>query len=80
MDNESKDDFIYAVTIEYEGQEENILGKFKYDANAFLVARYVMNSLQKTPILRVLNMETKEVLGSYRREIVELEKTTSVFL
>jgi len=72
------DGFIYLVTVEYDSQSENTLGKFKFVQNAFLVAKLIMNYLQQTPIVRIINLETKECIGSFQKEIKNLEKKTTV--
>jgi hypothetical protein len=44
-----------------------------------MIAKYIMDSLQKNPIVRVINLESKECLGAYQKEMKELEKKTSAF-
>ena len=73
------DGFDIALTVEYEGQAENVIAKFKMEHNAFMLGQYIVASVQKNPIIRIVNLETHEVLGAFQRELKELEKTTSVF-
>lgn len=75
----SEDGYIYGVTIEFENQAENMISKCKLEHNAFLIAKYIIDCTKANPILRIVNLETKECLGSYQREVKELEKTSALF-
>ena len=73
------DSFNFGLTVEFEGQQENVIAKFELLQNAITLANYAMNNMARNPIVRVVDFDAKECLHSWQREFKELDKETSVF-
>ena len=73
-----EDGYIYGITIEYGGQQENLIGKCQFEHNARMIASYIIESLNATPIVRVVDLEKKKTIGAFQKEIKQLE-SESVF-
>ena len=76
----NEDGYIYGVTVEFEGQAENLITKCKLEHNAFMIARYIMDGSQCKckPIVRIVDLEKKECLGAYQKDTKELDKESSL--
>ncbi|MFA7219329.1 MAG: hypothetical protein WC119_02360 [Synergistaceae bacterium] len=72
-------EYKYMITVQYKGQSENEVALLKNMQNAFLVSRSILNELHKTPIIRILDIDKKECIGAFQKEIKELEKKTEAF-
>jgi hypothetical protein len=84
MSEESKtadisSEYIFGITIEYDGQAENMIAKCNQEPNAFMIASYIMNATKQNPIVRIINLKTEECIGAYQREVKELEKKSAAF-
>ena len=76
------DDFRYGVTVEYDGQMENLIAKCKEEGNASVIISALMGVVganRKKPIFRIVDLETEKCLYSFQKEIKELENITAVF-
>ncbi len=80
IDMLNDDGFIYGVSVEYANQNENLIAKCKFDVNAFLIAKYIMDNVNNPPfpIVRIIDLDKKECLGSYQKEIKQLDKTSTI--
>ena len=73
------DGYKFGLTVEYNGQEENLIAKFYIEGNAMVVAGHVMDSLRASPIIRVVDLEDEICIGAFQKEVKRLDCKTAVF-
>jgi len=73
------DDYKYGITVEYEGQEENMIAVCKLEHNAFMIGSYILESLKAKPIVRVVNLEEEKCLGAFQKDVKQLESKSGIF-
>jgi len=74
-----EDGFRYGITIEYEGQAENLIAKCQMEHNAYMIAHFMQIYVNSNPIVRVVDLEEEKQMSASRKEMRYIDQPTAIF-